>query len=121
LILKRSAIASTLLLAIFSYKVNAQQVISLQKAVDLTLQNNLNIKQAQFTEALAVEDLKQSKFNKLPTVSANPQVSYFHGKSQVAGSFDFAYSNNLGLNGNASVAVTLFQGGQLKNQILQNK
>ncbi len=119
-ILKHSAITSMLFLTIFSYKVNAQQVITLQKAVDLTLQNNLNIKQAQFTEALADEDFKQSKFNVLPTLSANPQASYNHGKSQVAGAFTYA-SSTINLNGNASLAITLFQGGQLRNQILQNK
>jgi outer membrane protein len=119
-ILKRSAIASILFLTIFSYNVNAQQVISLQKAIDLTLQNNLNIKQAQFTEALADEDFKQSKYNLFPTVSANPQAGYYHGKSQVAGAFAYA-SSTLNINGTASVAVTLFQGGQLRNQILQNK
>jgi len=41
---------------------NAQQVIGLQKAVDLALQNNLTIKQAQYTVALDDETLKQSKY-----------------------------------------------------------
>ncbi len=118
--LKRPTFAFALFLVIFSYKVNAQQVISLQKAIDLTLQNNLNIKQAQLTEALADEDFKQSKNNLLPIISANPQATYNHGKSQVAGAFAYA-SSTLNLNGNASISVTLFQGGQLKNQILQNK
>ena len=42
---------------------NAQQVISLQKAIDLALANNLTIKQSQITSAIATEDYKQAKYN----------------------------------------------------------
>jgi len=111
---------SIFFLIILTSYAKAQQVISLQKAVDLTIQNNLTIKQAQFTEALAGEDFKQSEYNLLPNLTANPTASYYHGKSQVAGAFAYA-SSTLNINGTASVAVTIFQGGQLRNQILQNK
>src|SRR5258708_6914949 len=102
------------------FKASAQQTISLQKAVDLTIQNNLTIKQAQLTEALANEDVKQSQYNLLPNLTANPNGGYYHGKSQVAGAFAYA-SSTVNFNAAASVNVTLFQGGQLRNQILQNK
>ena len=98
----------------------AQQVISLQQAVNLTLQNNLTIKQAKITEALATEDVKQSQYNLLPSVSANPQAGYYFGKSQIAGAFAYATST-LNINGTAQMQVVLFQGGQLRNQILENK
>ncbi len=103
------------------FTAGAQQVITLQKAVDLTLANNLTIKQAVVTESLAVEDVKQSKYNLLPTASANPTAGYGFGRTPVAG--DYAYSNQtiFNVNGTASVAFTIFQGGQLRNQILANK
>lgn len=104
-----------------SYHTNAQQVISLQKAVDLTVQNNLTIKQAQLTEALANEDYKQSKFNQLPGLSVNPQASYNLGRSANLTTYTYSSQSFLYVNGQASVSVTLFQGGQLRNQILQNK
>jgi outer membrane protein len=98
----------------------AQQVISLQQAIDLTIKNNLTIKQAQLTEALADEDYKQAKYNELPSLSASSQGNYYFGKSQIAGAF--AYSTSaLNMQGQANLAITLFQGGQLHNQILQNK
>ncbi|MDB5025673.1 MAG: transporter [Mucilaginibacter sp.] len=108
------------ILALGFTSAKAQQVISLQQAVDLTLQNNLTIKQARFTEALATEDVKQSQYNLLPSLSANPQGGYYFGKSQIAGAFAYA-SSTLNINGTAQMQVTLFQGGQLRNQILQNK
>ena len=109
-----------LLLALSGFTAKAQQVISLQQAVDSTLKNNLTIKQAQVTEALATEDYKQSRYNQLPSLNASPQGGYYFGKSQIAGAF--AYSTSaLNIQGQANLSITLFQGGQLRNQILQNK
>src|ERR1700761_2528120 len=99
----------------------AQQVISLQQAIDLTLQNNLTIKQAKLTEALAKEDFNQAKFNQLPSLTANPTASYNFGRSPNLTTYSYSSQSFLYVNGTASLSVTLFQGGQLRNQILQNK
>jgi outer membrane protein len=120
LILKRLSICA-LLLATFGYTANAQQVITLQQAVDSTLKNNLTIKQAVLTESLGVEDYKQSKNNLLPTINANPQASYNLGRSPNLTTYTYSSKSFLYVNGAASVGVTLYQGGQLRNQILQNK
>ncbi len=110
-----------LILTAVSFRVNAQQVISLQKAVDLTLQNNITIKQSQITEALATEDVKQSQNNQLPSLTVNPQASYNFGRSPNLTTYSYTSQAFLYVNGQASVSVTLFQGGTLRNQILQNK
>ena len=70
-----------ILVAGSAVKANAQEVITLQKAVDLALSRNLTIKQSQYNEALAKEDYQQSKNNMLPTITANPQASYNFGRS----------------------------------------
>jgi outer membrane protein len=108
-------------LALSTSAVNAQQVISLQKAIDLTLANNLNIKQSQITTAIATEDYKQSKYNMLPSISVNPQGSYNFGRSPNLTTYSYTSQSFLYINGQASLSLTLFQGGQLRNQILQNK
>jgi len=108
------------LLMLIGVNANAQQVISLQQAVDSTIKNNLTIKQAQLTEALADQDYQQAKFNQLPSLTANPQGGYYFGKSQIAGVFAYS-SSALNVQGQANLGVTLFQGGQLRNQILENK
>ena len=106
--------------ALLSFTAKAQQVISLQQAVDSTIKNNLTIKQAQLTEALANEDYNQAKYNQLPTLSANPSGGYYFGRSQVAG--QLAYANSIfNINGSVQLQVTLYQGGQVRNQILANK
>jgi outer membrane protein len=110
-----------LFLTALSFTAKAQQVISLQKAVDLTLQNNLTIKQAQITESLANEDVKQSQYNQLPSLTVNPQASYNFGRSPNLTTYSYTSQAFLYVNGQASLSLTLFQGGQLRNQILQNK
>ena len=117
--LKRAG-AGIILLAL-SFSAKAQQIITLQQAIDSTIQNNLTIKQAKLTEALANEDYKQAKFNQLPSLTANPTASYNFGRSPNLTTYSYSSQSFLYINGTASLSVTLFQGGQLRNQILQNK
>jgi outer membrane protein len=121
LLFKRTGIICILTLAVLGLKVNAQQVISLQKAVDLTIQNNLTIKQAKINESLANEDYNQAKFNQLPNLTANPQISYNLGRSPNLTTYTYSSQSFLYLTAQAQVTVTVFQGGQLRNQIIQNK
>ena len=107
-------------LSLIGFTATAQQSISLQQAVDSTIKNNLTIRQAQLTEALADEDYHQAKYNQLPSLIANPQGGYYLGKSQIVGAFAYS-SSALNVQGQANLTVTLYQGGQLRNQIIQNK
>src|ERR1700761_7271794 len=120
-ILKKVMFFGVLLAALTSLTASAQEKITLQMAVDRTLANNLTIKQAQVTEALGTADYNQAKNNLLPSLTANPQASYNFGRSPNLTTYSYTNQSFLYVNGSASVAVTLFQGGQLRNQILQNK
>jgi outer membrane protein len=120
-IFKRVTILSLLVIALTGFTAKAQEKITLQMAVDRALANNLTIKQAQVNEEISTVDLKQAKYNLLPSVYASPDAGYSFGKSQVAGNFAFSNSAAFNVNAQASMQVTLFQGGQLKNQIIQNK
>jgi outer membrane protein len=112
-----------LVLVAFSMGVFAQgsETITLQQAVDIALQNNLQIKQAQFQSAITDENLKQSKFELYPSLnssfSANRRFGLYF--DQTSGALTSQSSNTA--NGNLSSDVTLFSGFRLQNQILQNK
>lgn len=114
-------IACFILLSTVNFTVKAQEVITLQKAIDLTLERNLTIKQAQFSEALSEETLKQSKYNLLPNLTASPQGSFNFGRNIDPSTNQFINQRIFALSGNVSTQVTLFQGGQLRNQIIENK
>jgi outer membrane protein len=114
-------IACFILLTAVNFTVKAQEVITLQKAIDLTLERNLTIKQAQFTEAISEETLKQSKYNQLPNLTAGPQGSFNFGRNIDPSTNQFTNQRIFALNGTLSSQITLFQGGQLRNQIIENK
>ncbi|MDB5157361.1 MAG: transporter [Mucilaginibacter sp.] len=115
-------ILGILCISLSSVTVIAQENITLQKAIERTLANNLTIKQAQVTESIGDVDLEQAKNNLiLPSLNVNTQGGYSFGRSQVAGAFTYTSSTSLNINGNIQLQFTLYQGGQLRNQIIQNK
>lgn len=104
-------------------KTFAQEIkkITLQEAVELTLSNNLQIKQAQFQTQISDETLIQSKFALYPSLngssSANRQFGLFFDNQ--TGSLNNTSVDQV--NGRLSSSITLFGGGTLINQIKQNK
>jgi len=113
---------SAFLMAIsFSQIANAQQVITIQQAVDNTLNNNLTIKQAQFNAAITDENLTQSKYALYPNLNAsvNPNLTFGRGLDQTT--FQVTNQTSLYTSGNLSTNVDLFQGFSKINQIRQNK
>ncbi len=119
--LKKAVLLGILPLLMTGLNARAQEVITLQKAVALALERNLTIKQSQITEKLANEDVDQSKYNLLPSLTANPTAGFGFGRSPVSGAYAYANQTIFNVNATASAQVTLFQGGQLRNQILENK
>ncbi|WP_316831238.1 TolC family protein [Pedobacter aquatilis] len=113
---------SALLIALgFSQVVNAQQVITIQQAVDNTLNNNLTIKQAQFSAAITQENLTQSKYAVYPNLNAsvNPNLTFGRGLDQTT--FQVTNQTSLYTSGNLSTNVDVFRGFEKINQIRQNK
>ncbi len=118
---KRLSLLGILLAATLGFTARAQEVITLQKAIDLTLQNNLTIKQSKINEELGTADYQQAKYNLLPSLTVNPQASYNFGRSPNLTTYSYTSQSFLYVNGQASLSLTVFQGGQLRNQILANK
>lgn len=113
---------SALLIALgLSQFTNAQQVITIQQAVDNTLNNNLTIKQAQFSAAITQENLTQSKYAIYPNLNASvsPNLTFGRGLDQTT--FQVTNQTSLYTSGNLSTNVDLFQGFSKVNQIRQNK
>ncbi len=109
------------LLFITALSAQAQDKITLKRATELVLQNNLQIKQAQLSEALTDENLKQSKLALYPTLSAGSNLNFNFGRSIDPLTNQFVNQSVTSLNGNLISNVTLFQGFQKLNQISQNK
>jgi len=113
----------TLIFFFFSLHLNssAQLKVTLQQAIDSTLSRNLQIKQAQFNAAFTEENLKQSRYNLLPNLSASPQTSFNWGRTLDVSTYNYITQRVFLVSGSLGTQITLFQGGQLRKQILQNK
>ncbi|MEN9386509.1 MAG: hypothetical protein RLZZ185_1250 [Bacteroidota bacterium] len=101
---------------------NAQvQHLSLSQAVDIALQHNLTVKSYEVSLKNAELTYQQAKYNQLPSLGGNINQAASFGRSlnPFTNGFDSRNINynNVGLNAN----VTLFNGGQLRNSILQNE
>jgi outer membrane protein len=118
---KRIAILSVLLITLAGLTATAQEKITLQMAVDRTLANNLTIKQAQVNELIGGVDFEQAKNNLLPSLNASSSGGYNFGRNQVGGQLLYTTATAFNASGNVQMQVTLFQGGQLRNQIIQNR
>lgn len=111
-----------LLLGGMALSANAQQVIGLQKAVDLALQNNLTVKQSAFTEALDAATYQQSKNNQLPSLSSSVSASENFGRALDVTTYQYTSNRSVfAVNPSISAQVMLFQGGALRNTIIQNR
>ena len=120
--LTKLSIVFTLTVVVFSVQnAAAQEVITIQQAVENTLKNNLQIKQAQFSAAISDENLNQSKNALLPTVNGNANVNKNFGRSIDPSTNTFISQQFTGASGNLSAGVDLFQGFQKMNQIKQNR
>lgn len=113
-------ISSLILLTGFSQVSKAQEVITIQQAIDKTLNNNLQVKQAALSESLSNENLKQSKMALYPSLNTGVSQSMNWGRNQ---SQSGLYENNqrYSASANLSAGVDLFNGFSKINQIKQNK
>lgn len=98
----------------------AQEVITIQQAIDKTLSNNLQVKQSKLSESLADENLKQSKLALYPSLNSGIQQNMSWGRSQSASGL-YENTQRYTLSASLSSGVDLFNGFSRINQIRQNK
>lgn len=112
------ALASCIL---FSGIAKGQERITLEQAVDITLKNNLQIKQAQLSESLSEENLKETKLYFYPTLNAGAGVNFNFGRSVDPLSYEFVNQQITNTNGSLNTSMPIFQGFRLWHQISQYK
>jgi len=117
----RYTLYSLILIAFSVLSLSAQERITLKRATELVIENNLQIKQSQFSEAISEENLQQSKLALYPTLNANTGLNFNFGRSIDPLTNQFVNQAITSTSGNLSSGTALFQGFQKINQISQNK
>ena len=117
---KLTFIFSTVFLTGFSTLSSAQEVITIQQAIDKTLTNNLQVRQSRLSESLSEENLKQAKLDIYPTLNSNINQNMNWGRNQSASGL-FENTQRYNLSTGLSSGVSLFNGFAKMNQIRQNK
>ncbi|MHA4894478.1 TolC family protein [Pedobacter sp. PWIIR3] len=120
--MKKLTIALSLFLTLGLVKVTvAQQVITIQQAIENTLNNNLQVKKSKLSEELADVTLTQSKAALYPSVNADisQRMSWGRNNSGTSGIYENTQNYNFGPG--ASASADLFNGFTKVNQIKQNK
>ena len=108
-------------LSLCSVNLYAQEKITLKRATELVVENNLQVKQAEFSEAISDENLRQSKYSIFPTLNANTGLNFNFGRSIDLQTNQFVNQSITSNNGNVSSNTPLFAGFQRMNTISQNK
>jgi Outer membrane protein len=112
---------SCLFIALFSpLAVSAQQLITVREAVRQALDNNLQVKQAQFQQALSEQDLKEAKSQFYPSLNAQVSGNMRFGRYFDQTTGQLVPSVNTA-SGGVSTDIPIFQGFQRINQVLANK
>ncbi len=97
------------------------KVWSLADAITYAVENNITVKDASLNTNIAAIDYNTAKSSRLPNLFGSTSQGFSNGNSIDPITSDFVadqiYSNSLGINS----SITLYQGGQIKNQITQNQ
>ena len=113
----------TLFAVTFTSNAFAQELekITLQQAVTIALENNIQIKQAKLSESISEINLSEAKSALYPTLNGNSSLNFNNGRSIDPLSNQFVNNSITSSNGSLFSSVVLFQGFQRINQISRNK
>lgn len=100
---------------------SAQELITIRQAIEKTLNNNLQVKQAKFREDLTNEDFRQAKLAVYPSLNASANQNMGWGRNNLGNSGVYENTQNYSFSPGANLSVDLFNGFSKLNQIRQNK
>ncbi len=110
-----------LFLVVSFFKVNSQQIWTLQTCIEYAVKNNLQIKIQELNAEYNQNLLQQSKANLLPNLNFGASQAYSFGWSNDPFTNEFSPSNTQTLNLSLTSSVTIFSGFQNINTIKQNE
>ncbi|RLD63286.1 MAG: hypothetical protein DRJ01_04100 [Bacteroidetes bacterium] len=121
--MKNVKLTSLLLVLFFAFSTNgfSQESWGLQKCINYALDNNIQIKKQKLNSEISENNLKQSKYNLLPSLNGSASHSFSFGKTADMSSYQYVdqkfQSGNMAL----QAQVNLFNGLRDYNAVKQNE
>lgn len=101
---------------------NAQnKAWTLEECVNYAWENNLTIRNNQLNQLQNEIALKESKFSRLPNLSAGGNVGQQFGRTINPNTNEFTSNDVIGGSMSLNSSVSLYRGGQINNSIKQNE
>ncbi len=115
------SILTVLLLLLFSGKISAQKLWTLEECINHAMKNNLQIQQSENNLKISDQNLLQNRAATLPTLNGTGAYNYNVGRT--IDPFTNQYTNSKILSNNFSLNSTLvlFNGLQIRNTIQQSR
>lgn len=104
----------------YAQDVSQPEVLTLQKSLEIALQNNLQVKQSGINTAVSAINLRQARHNLLPDISADLTHGLNQGRSIDPFSNSYVEQNLKFANLSLGAGITLFNGLIIQNTIKQN-
>lgn len=99
----------------------AQQKWSLNQCISYAIENNVNLRDYEILEKLSLENLNQSKRNRLPGISASSNAGISYGRSIDPITNDYVTREFFNNSYSMGTSITVFDGFRLQNQIKYEK
>lgn len=112
---------SFVFLLMLAKQTEAQEVITVQRAVEVTLQNNLQVTKSKLSEDLAEENLKQAKLAQYPRLNSSIGQNMAWGRNNIGNSGIYENTQNYSFSPGIGLGIDVFNGFARVNQIKQNK
>lgn len=113
----KKIILFTFIVFLLAPMANAQQNWSLNQCISYAIENNINLKEYEILEKLSLEDVKQSKRNMLPGISASTSAGLNYGRSVDPNSNDYVNTEFFNNSYSLSSTIAVFDGFRLQNSL----
>jgi outer membrane protein len=101
----------------FQFSVWAQQSWTLTQCISYAIENNINLKEYEILEKLALEDVRQSKRNVLPGVSGSTSAGLSFGRSIDPNTNGYVNTEFFNNTYSLSSSIAVFDGFRIQNHI----
>lgn len=102
---------------VFINTVQAQQKWSLNQCISYAIENNIHLKDFELVEKLSLENMQQSKRNRLPGINASSSAGLNFGRSIDPNTNTYINTGFFNNTYNLSSSIAVFNGFRLHNQI----